>query len=797
MLKNYVTIALRTLWKQKGVTAINVLGLAAGMAVCLLVGLLVWDQLTHDAFHPGADRLYRVTTTMQNNATRFASSSAPLAPALRDQVTGVEAATRLRRAEGNVVVDGQGFPARALYAEPSFFDVFGFELVAGRRADVLAAPSTAVVSQSFAERALGRADPVGQTFRLADVGTITVTGVVAREAVRSHLSFDVLVSFGTLAQARELTWRDAFGTYTYLRLAPGTSPGDLAASFRQLEAQHLPEPTTDRTHPAQFHLQAVADLPLGPILSNEIADGLLPATVGYFLAALAGLVLLAAGFNYVNLTTARSLTRAREVGVRKAVGANRGHVLGQFVAEAVVVALLALGVAIVLLQGLVPAYNQLSIHQELAAQIEVTPGLGLYGAFVAFAVGVGLVAGLYPAWHLSSFQPARVMKSGVQPEAPGFSWMAPRKVLIVLQFAVALVVIVTTALLYRQAQHLGAAETGFRTADLVRVDLQDAAMGPFRQQARQVPGVERVAAANTLPLSGVTHESRLQRDGQAEPIDDVTYYAVDYAFVDMLDLPMLAADDGLQARFESGQAVLVSRTATRALGFEAPEQAVGAPLTLDRDTTRSVRIAGVVDDIYVRLSEAKTADPVVYHYNPSAFRVALAQTTPGRTAEVEDALTAVWRGLDATHLPEVRSYSEFVVQRYAAPMTEASGVLGLIAGLVVLISCLGLLGIATYTVQTRIREVGIRKALGATVPSIVSLLSKDLMWLIGAAVVAGLPLAWALNRMWLQSWAYRIDLGVGTFALSAVAMVALALLAIAPQALRAARANPATTLRSE
>lgn len=241
----------------------------------------------------------------------------------------------------------------------------------------------------------------------------------------------------------------------------------------------------------------------------------------------------------------------------------------------------------------------------------------------------------------------------------------------------------------------------------------------------------------------------------------------------------------------------MSRTAARRLGFETPEQALGAPITLDRDTTQSVRIAGVVDDIYVRFSEAKTADPVVYHYNPSAFRVAIAQTAPSQVAEVEDALTAVWKDLDATNRPDVHSYSDFVAQRYAAPMKEGSGILGLIAGLVVLISCLGLLGIATYMVQTRTREVGIRKALGATAPSIVTLLSKEMLWLIGPAVVVGLPVAWFLNRMWLQGWAYRIDLGAWTFVLSAAATVALALLAIAPQVLRASRLSPATTLRSE
>ncbi len=799
MLRNYLTIALRTLWKHRGITAINILGLAAGMAVCLFVGLLIWDQVTHDAFHPGAERLYRVTS-IQGSASNqpFATSPAEFAPVLREVVSGTEAAARLRRADQNVVHDEQGFATRGLYADASFFDVFGFDLVAGNPDKVLAAPFTAVVTRKMAQRVYGDADPIGQTFRLPNVGTFRVTGIVNRADYRSHLDFDVLLSFATLQQTRPddiaQDWRQATSYYTYLRLAPGTTPSDLVPSLRQIEEQYLP-PDPNEGVPTRFELQAVADIPLSAPLLNEIATGMLPSSVGLFLVVLALLVLVAAGFNYVNLSTARSLTRAREVGVRKAIGAHRQQVMGQFTAEAVVVACVAFAVALVLLQGLVPAYNQLSIHQELAAQIDVTPGLMLYGLFALFALAVGAVAGLYPAWHLSRFQPARILKASAQ-QTPGFSGMTPRKVLIVLQFAIALIVIVTTTLVYRQAQHMARADTNFRTSGLVQVELQAADYGPFQQKARQLPGIEQVGAASDVPLSGSMQSVGLQSDRTPEPLNHSLYYALDFEAMEAFDFPFVATGNWSEARFEGGQTVVINETAVRELGFESPQAAVGQPVTLHRDTARAVQIIGVIEDFQFFFLESK-ARPVVFHYSPSDVQLALAQVAPGKEQAAIEQLRATWRQLDGTNPPSVRRYSDVFGERFAAPLADASFVLGLGAGLAILISCLGLLGMATYTVQTRLREIGIRKAMGASVSSILSLLSKDVAGLVAIAVVAGLPVGWWINQLWLQNVAYRIELGWGTFALSAVGMLALALLAIGPQTIRAARLDPATTLRDE
>jgi putative ABC transport system permease protein len=799
MLRNHLKIALRTLWTQKGITAINVLGLAAGMAVCLLVGLLFWDQLTHDDFHPGADRIYRVTTEMKE-ARSWATTPLGLAPALRAQVAGVEAATRLWRTRQNLMLENQAYRTRGYYAAASFFEVFGFELVAGNEETALSTPYSAVLTEELARRLYGESDPLGKTFRLTDstrAGPFTVTGVLDREAYRSHLAFDVLYSLPSLpakARTRQGT------SYTYVGLGEGQTPSTVAPALRKVGRQHLPPDSTlpGRTSPTGFGLQAVSDVPLSTTrLVNDNAEGTMPPTPAYFLAGLALLVLLAAGFNYVNLSTARSLTRGREVGVRKTMGAYRGQLIGQFVVEAAVVALLAFALAAVFLQGLVPAFNGLSVVREAGIEIKMAPGLPFYGAFLLFAGLVGIVAGLYPAWHLSRFQPAFVLKAGARGEPGGGSWRSPRTVLIVLQFATAIVVIVTATLLYRQTTYMSAAEeAGIRTEHLVHVNLRDVPYGPFQQEVRQIPGVERVGGANRVPLGGVrTAGVSVQSDSTSEAVPS-RYYAADYEFVGAISPSFLATGDWSEGRFETGQAAVLNETAVRRLGYESPRAVLGQLLTLSRfGTTWSVRVVGVVQDFYLQFSEGSN-HPLVFHYNPSEFGVAVASVVPGREQAVLSALGETWTQFDSGHPVQAHLYRDLIREEFSF-LTDIGGVLAFIAGLAVLISCLGLLGIATYTVQTRTREIGIRKALGATVSSIVGLLSKDVLGLVGVAVAVGLPVAWWVNQWWLESFAYRIDPGGWTFVLSAAALVGLALLAVAPQTLRAARIDPARTLRDE
>jgi putative ABC transport system permease protein len=796
MWQNNLKIAIRTLWKQKGITAINVVGIAAGMAVCLLVGLLLWDHWTYDNFHPGADRLYRVVMEVDGTST-WAPTPDGVAPGLRREVAGVEAATQLRSARGTIVAGGYRYSVQGYYAERSFFEGFGFALTAGSETDALAAPGSAVITRDLAERLYGEADPIGQTFEHPETGPVTVTGVIDREDYRSHLTFDVLYSHATRPESD----RSLGGTYAYLRLAPEQSVEDIAPSLRSIEGKYLPRPDDlpGEASPVGFELQAVADLPLTDRqMMIENASGMLHPTWAYLLAGCAPLVLLAAGFNYVNLSTARSLTRGREVGVRKVLGAHRLQVMGPFLAEAVLVALGALAIGAIALQGLVPVFNGLPVIYENNLEIKLQPGPWFYGAFALFAAGIGLLAGLFPAWHLSAFQPSRILKHSGKRGSPGIRGITLRKTLIVLQFTIALVVIVTAALLYRQTAHMSVAEdAGIRTDRLLYVDLQGVGHEAFRHETQVLEGIQQVGFASHVPLGGVEQTGvLLESPGLPESIT-ARSFAVNYEWIEVLGLSFLASGEWSKERFESGQAILINETATDRLGFETPQEALGEPITVSRfGDNWEVRVAGVVRDIFLSFRE-EPSDPVIFQYDPSRFSVAMLRVGEGQSQLARQGLEEAWTQFDAGGPLEAQSFRALIVSNSAGVLKDAGWILGVLAGLAILIGGLGLLGIATYEVQTRTREIGIRKALGASVASIAGLLSKDALWPIGAAIVLGVPAAWRLNQWWLEDFAYRIELSGATFVGGAAAITAVALLALAPQAMHAARINPAETLREE
>lgn len=797
VLRNFPKLAFRTLWKQKGTTAINIAGLAAGMCVSLLVGLIVWDQLSYDDFHPHTDRLYRVITEAEENPG-WAPTPAGLAPTLRREVTGVETATRLRRTRTSLTVEGQRFPVSGYFAEPSFFQVFGFELEVSDPDTALATPGSAVLTEELAERLFGGADPIGRTFTRDDSTSYVVRGLIDRDQYQSHLQFDALFSYASLPEQEKST---LFNSYTYLRLGRERTRADFASQIGSLAERYLlsSEQVVGGT-PSGFRLQAVSEIPLsdGTRLMSDNARGLAPPTVIWFLGGCALLVLLAGGFNYVNLSVARLLPRAREAGVRRALGASRPHVIGSFLIEAVLVALGAFVLSTALLQILVPAFNGLSLAYRSNLQIGIEAGPLFYGLCGLFAVGVGLFAGLYPAWRLSAAEPARVLRpgGGSNGSSGGPNWT--RKVLTVLQFCVALVTLLTAALLYRQAAHIGEAEgIGFRIDSLACVDVREIPFEAFRQRAAQIPGVRRVGGASHLPLTDIRSAGvKVLAPGKADSVS-ARAYAVDYELIQALDLPLLAQRDWSESRFESGRAVLISETTARRLGFTPPPEAVGKLLQLNQfREIWDVRVGGLIRDIHLDFNEGRH-QPVLFYHDPARFNVALVQTTGGSREELIQDLGEASNQVGGGGTPEVRPYSAIIGTDATALLQEAGRIIGFVAGLAVLISALGLVGIAAYEVRTRTREIGIRKALGATLTSLIQLLSRDVLRLIGSAVLIGVPVAWWGNQLWLRSFAYRIDVSLATFALGIMAILLIGFLALTPQIVRIAELNPAETLRNE
>lgn len=794
MLFHYLKVAGRMLGRHKGFTVINVVGLAVSMAVCLLIVLFLRQQRQVDRFHEHADRLYRVVADAidpDSNVVPVGATPAPLAEVLTQDVPGLEATVRLRELKAMAEGGGKTLGIRGFYVDPSFFEVFSFPLAAGDPQAVLTTPDALVLTASTAERFFGTADPIGEVLAFEDGRTFTVAGVLDVPPGPSHLTFDVLGSMQAVAawpddRAMLDDWHNFYSYYTYLIVRDEATVGRLRDVLGGLVARQYPP--EEASHYA-FGLQAVTAINLGEIRNNEVGF-VLPGIVAYFLVALAGLILLVAAFNYVGLSVARALPRAREIGVRKVVGAGRGQLIRQFLGEAVLVAVAALALAGAVLVWLVPAFNELWFVQMAGAELRVDwlGDAGLYAVLLSFAILTGVVAGWYPAVVLSGFQPVQVLRRG---RGQGRSGTRLRKTLVVAQFAFSTLLVVTLAVLVRQLDHMVEADYGIAAEGVVTVPLHDVPYGAFRQALLQEPAIEAVAATSKLPASGSVSGVWLERTGQANAWRAYEY-AVDAAFVEALGLRLLA---GRMLTDADGAATMVTNAAgVRALGFASVDEAVGQQVDVGG---APLRIIGVVDDYHFDLLDAPVR-PLVLRYRPAHFRYATVRVRTDQADRALAQLEATWARFAP---PDRFSYTWFDDQLENTMLNivfrDVARVVGAAAGLAVVLVCLGLLGMAAYTVERRRREISVRRVLGASLSSIVLLLSRDFATLVGLALVVGVPLAWLLNQAWLQTFAYRTTFGPVLLGLSVGGLLVLALAVVSSQTLRAALSNPVKGLRQE
>jgi len=812
MFFNYVKTAWRTLRRDRTTTAVNLVGLSVGLAVCFLVVLLLHQQWQIDRFHPDSDRIYTVSSRHVSADDQWsATAPAPLGPALRTQVPGVRAVTQLAKDEETFVTRGQrSVTVDVIYADSSFFDVFqGFQLRAGTRATALATPGTAVLTTETARRLFGDADPLGQTFSLREEETITVTGLLAPPPGPTHLAGDLFLSHERLdtddPETTAWTVVDS-DRWTYLRIGDGIRPADVDRFATDILARNA---SPDAGSEIQVRIQSLSDLRFGGTMLHPLSLRMqMPVYVFAFYLALAGLVLLAAGFNYVNLVTAQSVQRAKEIGVRKTVGAHRRQLAAQFLGEAILTSLLAAVGAVLLLFWIVPLFNGLYSGDilgipPLTLQALKTPGVLVLLAGVA--VAFGLAAGSYPTFVLSASRPSDVLNAGTPGHSP-FGSLSVRTVLIGIQFAFALLLVVTATTLSRQSTRMAGTNHVLQTERLLSVDLQDVDYERFRRAALRLPEVETVTTLDHLML-GIGYERvRLQPNTDRAFIQSYQY-ATDTTFIQQMGLHLLAAQTDWTVPFAGETGVVLNAAAVTALGFETPTSAVGRTVhrrKIDADVpSRSFEIVGIVDDfpfmgieLYTPLG-GQDVSPLLLHSAPSAYAYALVRSRTEDLARTQDRLHSIWTAELPTARPfQSRFYSDVTRMRHG-PLRDLSHIAVGIALLTVLITVLGLLSIAAHHVKTRTKEIGIRKVMGATASSLVLLLSQNFLRLIGIAAVLALPVAWLLNRWWLQFLPDPVSVGSGMLVGIVAGLFFLALLTVGSQTLRAARLDPVTTLRDE
>jgi putative ABC transport system permease protein len=812
MLLNYLKSALRATRRRFGYTAINVVGLAVGIAVCLLITLFVRHELSYDRFHADAEQIYRLTADWGEVAEP--GHTWPTIRTMRDENPSLTIAPFFE-ARGVVTRATNRFNERVFVAKPAFFDVFTFPVARGTAKDALEEPYTAVVTPSIAEKYFGDANPVGQTLTMKGLQgqgqevTVTVGGVLEPIPEASHFHPQIILSWATFDAAYNFSEerRNAWGNNgyrAYLKVPDGSEPEVLADRFMEQAKARAGEDWNGAT----LGLQPLTRIHLHSNLNNEI-EPTGSATYVYLFAAVALFVLVLACVNFVNLATARATERAREVGVRKSVGAHRGQLVGQFMAEAFVLSVAALGLAVALAAAALPLFRRLT---EIDFPFGILADPFTIGALLVITIVATLGAGGYPAFVLSRFEPAAVLSAS----SPGGSTRGGgspvlRKGLVVFQFATAVVLIAGTVVAYWQLDYLQDASLGFDQEQVLTLpepptDATASAAHTFLTAAEEQPGVTAVARASDPLPSEPRAGNAFVFDAPDVPEDQqhiLRVVAVDHRFFGSIGVKPIAGRTFQRGRGTDSSAVVLNRTAYDLLagdlpaGERAPSKAIGRTLDSGWPVDDPTMI-GVVEDFHFR-SLRQRLEPVAFFLAPRngpGFQSFYLRVDATQAEQVLSRVEGVWRNL----FPEAPFQYTFADQAFAASYRaeQRLGTLfSVFAGLAVFIACLGLLGLAAFTARQRTKEIGIRKALGASSRQIVQLLSKDFAGLVAGAVVVAVPVAYVVLQQWLSTFAYHIDLGVGVFVLAGGGALLVALLTVSTQAFRAARTDPAEVLRSE
>ncbi len=788
MLRNYLKIALRNLLRQKGYAFINIAGLAVGIACCLLIVLHVYDELSYDRYHEHADRIYRLTI-QAGIFGEMPVAPTPTAPALSEHYPEVERFTRMyRRSEVLRQEEEYMSEERFFYADSSVFEVFTYPLLSGNPRTALREPNTVVLTASTARRYFGDEEALGRSILLRDGTPLRVTGIAADLPSNTHLHFDFLASFASLdhnaGEASANPWR--YQGFTYLLLTSPEASASLQAKLDTLtsgEWQEVARVVGWGAEGFSFGLQPLTSIHLHSHTDTEV-EPTGDIRYLYLFSAVAAFVLLIACINYMNLATARSLQRTREVGVRKVLGAQREQLVRQFLSESFLLTLLALILAIVCVEALLPVYNWLT-GKEMGLDLWQRPEMLVGLALVVLIVGLG--AGAYPALFLSHFRPALVLKGGVATKGG----TRVRRALVTFQFAVSVALMAGTLVIQRQLDYIQTKHLGFDTEQILLLPVKgtlEQKKDAFKQELLALPGVQHVSISSGSPnlAWGITHE----HDGIEYPLRGIH---VDADYLDAMGMELVAGRDFDPALASDSASFIVNETAARLLGLEDKVgEILETPIYNSND-----RLIGIVSDFHI----ASLREPI----GPAFLRLASApdfmqalvvRLEPNRIPETLQDISGVWRRFAPDFPFDYDFLDEMLREQYEAEKRLAI-TLGAFALVAILVACLGLFGLAAFTAESRTKEIGIRKVLGASIGSIVALLSKEFARLVILAALVTVPIVYLAMNRWLEDFAYRIEIGPGIFLLAGAFALLTALATVSYQAVKAALADPVKSLRYE
>ncbi|GAB3961979.1 ABC transporter permease [Spirosoma harenae] len=801
MLKNYLKIAWRSLWKAKGFSAINIVGLAIGMATCLLIMVFVFYERSFDGLH--RKNIYRLDEVQKFEGMvapqNVALSMYPMGSTLKSEFPEVQNFTRITQFNKVTLMhqDKKVVYPNMLRVDSTFLQLFDFELLKGDRSTVLQEPGSVVLTEEGAAKLFGTNDPIGKsvTYYGRDTLTFAVTGILANTPKNSHLQFEGLFSLKTFVSQDDANNWGGNWLVTYLELAKNTDVAALERKFPAYLKKHMREGNWKFY---ELFLQPLKDVHANSvqITHDYINYQKFDANYTYIFSVIALIVLVIACINFMNLSTARSAGRAKEVGIRKSVGAIRLQLASQFIGESVLVALLALVLAILIVKLTIPLARSLS-QRELDLPLFSNPLLLLL--ILAVTVVIGALSGLYPAAFLSSFQPTKVLKGSLE---TGRSKLTFRNVLVVGQFASAIFLIIATIFAVKQLRFMRTRDTGFNREQVLVIPLNSKTNPKYdalKQELVNNSAILGVTASqqrlgNNLHQTGV----KFQGDGPARELVS-SQVIVDPDYLTLYKIPLVAGRNFLPGKQESGRTYIINETLAKELLKEHPgkpiQSLIGRRFGFGGMDSLGT-LVGIAKDFNFNSLHHKIETLCIFNQRDWGYSEMSVRINGDKAQEAIGQVEAIWKKIAPEYPFEYTFLDEHFAELYRADL-QVSEIVGILASLAIIISCLGLFGLASYSAEKRIKEIGIRKVLGASVTGIIALLSRDFLRLVLVAILIATPLAWFAVHTWLTDFAYRIGIDWWVFVLAGLLAIAIALLTVSFQSIKAALVNPVKSLRSE
>ncbi|MFC2155172.1 ABC transporter permease [Acidobacteriota bacterium] len=815
MFKNYLKIFFRNIIRYKGYSFINLAGLAIGIACCVLIMLYVKDEISYDRFHEKHDRIFRVERkgTFKGQDYHVPVTAHPTGPAFETDFAQVLHAVRLYPRQ--VVIKNwknHRFEEQVFFADHALFETFTFPLLKGTAATALKEPNSVVLTEKMSEKYFGSRDTLGQTLTIHWANRsqdLKVTGIMKKIPHNSHFNSDFFVSYTTLPAFIGDQLQNWFNNsvYTYILLQQQSDAKELQAQLPAFIEKHLGKMARkffskdmDLSNILQMQLRPVTDIHLYAKLGWEIDPQGNISSI-YVFSAIAFFILLIACINFMNLSTARSAGRAKEVGLRKTVGANRGLLIKQFIGESVCLTILAGILALLLVELLLPAYNHFT-GKELANTIFSQPLSML--AFLGLLLVVGFISGSYPAFFLSSFQPVIVLKGSTASKADRRSLIL-RKALVVFQFAISIFLIIGTLIVMNQMNYVKNRNLGFQKEQVLVLRTRDQALASrndaFKAELLKNSNILHVAASSNIPGARDFSDQGIIREGKSNDDFVVTYnFDIDEDFIPLLGIE-LAAGRNFSKNFATDRedGYIINETAVKAFGWDSPDEAVGKrlmrPTRIDSGQFHKGTIVGVVKDFHFKSLHQKI-EPLLFFMNSNSLNYINIKL---KTADISNTMAHIrekWSEFSPAYTFEFFFFDQHFDRLYRSE-ERMHTLFKLFTLLAIFISCLGLFGLASFTTEQRTKEVGIRKVLGASVINVILHLSKEFIFWVALANLIAWPAAYFFMNKWLQNFAYRTGLGIEVFLLSGLLGLTIALLTVGYQSVKAALANPIKALKYE